>query len=242
MDRIAICGKMASGKSTLAKLLNAKMYSDKAVISSFAAPIKEIEANRSLLSDYADSDGKPLSACDRFINTLERLDAKTAKNAKHRRQYQFIGEEMRMMYGRDFWTKKFFRDFDQWSAAMSSVFTSPSALIIEDLRMMSEYEEIMSREEDFVLISVECPEEMRIRLILENNLGTIDSLDNSSETEIDSVIAEIKLSGIDRMYQFDSGRIVTVTSSKKCENDKREREKEKSIVWQVEKTIIDNYS
>ena len=229
MDNIAIVGKMASGKTTFANKLNEKVYKNKACIARFAGPIKEIYENRELLSSYRivemnsefSKNEKTLLEYEPFMKILEDLDNNHIKGTKPRKHYQFLGDFFKEVYGQDFWAKKLFEDFKTFYEVQSYLQNEIEALIIDDLRMKIEYETILNRKENFIIFCLELKENERLDIIKNLNLGSEDTLNHNSETEVDEIIGEIKSISYDNMYMYDNDkRIVTIYSTKNKINKK----------------------
>lgn len=232
MDKIAIIGRMASGKTYLGKLLNEKLFNNEALISAFAEPMKEIESNRELLINYLYK-GNSLYMNDDFMNTLEKYDSELLMGEKHRKQYQFIGEFFKRAYGQNFWAKKFFIDFENYCNVMKPISKLPNALIIDDTRFMIEYETIKQQKGEFIFFCIETPDELRLKLMKELKLGTPETLNDISETQVDDVIGKIKSNFYSNMFEFDSGRRITLGSSKEKPNAK--------LIKKYSDFIIKNY-
>jgi hypothetical protein len=236
MDHIAIIGKMCSGKTTLANAINKNIYENKGCITSFAGPIKEIYENRELLSSYIVGTKEPLSLdnvnvlVDRsksliehepFMNILKRLDDELKDGDKPRKHYQFIGDFFKTVYGKEFWAKKLFDDFDRIESLDRTLGGDIQALIIDDLRMNIEYETINSRKENFIILCLEVNEDYRREIIKNLKHGDESTFNHNSEIEVDEIISEIKAVSYENMYSYDNDkRMITIHSTKGSINKK----------------------
>lgn len=229
MINIAIIGKMATGKSTLAQIINSIIYKDKGCICNFAGPIKEIYNNRDLLSSYMitvqepnkyddkifTKKEKPLIDHKPFMDILEKLDKELQSGAKPRKHYQFLGDFFKAVYGKDFWANKLFKDFEITKTVQKTLNNDIEALIIDDLRMKIEYETLLNKQEEFIILTLEVDENVRKNIISNLNLGTLDTFNHNSETEIDDIIGEIKANNYNNMYSYSNGeRLISISSTK----------------------------
>lgn len=230
MDYIAIVGKMASGKSTLANKINRKIYNNNGCVSSFAGAMKEIVKNRELLLDYTIKVKSKLNENETeevllfnyapFMNILSKLDAKN-NEGKLREHYQFVGEFFKKVYGQDFWINKFFKDFKDFNNLQNILGNKIDALIIDDLRMKIEYKSILNKSDNFIILALELKDEERLKVIEKENLGSMETLNHISETEPEEIIDEIKSFAYENMYQYDNDkRIITIYSTKNKINKK----------------------
>ena len=224
MINIAIIGKMASGKTTLANKINEKIFKNAGCICSFAGPIKEIYKRRELLSHFTitindfipnNTRETTLLEYEPFMKVLDRLDNELVPGTKPRKHFQFLGDFFKKIYGENFWVNKLFEDFKMFNFVQISVGNNIKALIIDDFRMNIEFETLINRNENFIIICLELDEDERLKIIKNNSLGDLNTLTHNSETEVDDIIGIIKSNAYDNMYDIvDKKRKITIYSTK----------------------------
>ena len=213
MNYVAVSGKMGTGKTTLCNHLNKKLHKDFGLIVSFASPIKNLYYQRELLAAFniieqRVYDGKnyeqiiPLLEYLPFILTLEEFDSKLQENEKPRKQFQFIGDFFKSQFGNDFWAMQLFRELKTYIEIEKAMNNNINFVAIDDLRYNIEFETIRKQKDNFTIIGIELKEEVRLQIIEQTKIGTKDSLNHSSETEVDDIIGFIKSKSYNDTYEI----------------------------------------
>jgi dephospho-CoA kinase len=143
--RIAVCGLMHSGKSTIADQLVRSGYKRQA----FAAPVKEFAAT-AVNNIYFDK-ARVLGAEPWALLSADDLNK---DKEKYRVLFQWIGNFARETFGDDFWVKLY---------AATYADDAGSRVVVDDLRYVNEAEFLRSR--GYQIIRVERPEPARIESI-----------------------------------------------------------------------------
>jgi len=131
-DRIAICGKMRSGKSVLAGYLT-------------------------LMYDF-----QPFAFADAMKDAAHRAFPTVARTPKPRALYQSFGEWARSHFGADVWVREVERrvaDYESRQKCGCGT-AKPARILIEDLRVQAEYDWL--RANGFTIIRVSAPADLRL--------------------------------------------------------------------------------
>lgn len=211
MINIAICGKMGTGKTSLSNFINKYYFDSNAVVASFANFIKEIQKNPSIVIPFFLEKYNNLEEFDIFSETLEKLNSELKGGEKPRKQFQFIGDYFNNNFSKSFWIDKFFNDFKEYKKIIESLNLNINGLIIDDLRKLIEYNYL--KENNFIIIGIEIDENERLNIIDKNklcNLSNLNSLNHSSEIEVDYIINDLKFNNLNEYYEFKSNRRIII--------------------------------
>lgn len=170
MLKIAITGKMRSGKSELAKHLERKHGFERV---SFGSALKYYA---DIL--FADSEAFPIEY-EEFGEPCP-FDGERPKRAKKpRRLYQMFGQKMRELDA-DIWIRHAEKSAQAWAELRST-----SGIVIDDLRQPNEYE--WAKDNGYTIVRVNANEGDRIqRAERAGDEFDLESLEHETETHADS--------------------------------------------------------
>lgn len=166
--RIAICGKIRSGKDTAGQYICEK-YGHKRF--GFGDGLWEI-CYRLFPEQFIDSDENPV---------------------KPRALLQGVGESLRT-FSRDVWVNDCFRRINEpiYFKDVNEPFLPPEKVVITDLRQPAEYERC--RAENFLIIRITAPEALRIqRAITASDTFNFRDLTHPTESHIDSFAVDYEI-------------------------------------------------
>ncbi len=242
MKSVAICGNIASGKSTLATKLEEEFFNNNVLRMMFAEPIKSIYKNRELLNNFmvrvhkldislldtpiSKQDSNlffkeiPLTEYEPFMKKLEDLDKAYVSGTKPRDHYQFIGQTIKKIFNDRIWADILFNDYEMNYKINKTLNKEINGLLIDDLRMLIEFEVILEHlDYGFAIICLEIPEKEQIEIMNKNNLGTKDNLSCTSEIEVDTISGILKSFDIENYYEFEDSRRIIIHNYSMEEND-----------------------
>ncbi len=158
--RIAIGGRIASGKTTAADALVRELEYEKF---SLATPLKELAAK---IIDW-------LETQDVFFDPEDPFELKDKKHPKGRAFLQYLGTEA--MRGTTL--------PDLWERVLLHRIGSRENVVVDDLRFRSEAEAFLSA--GFLLIKIVTPDDVRLERIDRLYPGVQTTLGHVSETDLD---------------------------------------------------------
>lgn len=208
MDKYAIIGKIGTGKTTLAKYILDNIYNQNGFICSFASQIKQINEDRSLLGLYKFPGTEIPLLESKFYTILHNLDNELQFGEKPRKQYQFIGEQFKQFYGQDFWVKNLMSELNSVLKIKKALNEIPEVIIIDDLRMIVEYNEL--KKQNYKIIGIYVPDEIRFKIIESDKTSKLESLNHNTETQVEDVYNDILANFPENQYEFESGKRIVM--------------------------------